>query len=118
MQQRKHGEGQLQRQHHLAQCKQIGHAALAPQSNDQNGRQDRQRAGNEPPNPRLDSPMHEAFHHHLSGERAGDGAALAAGEQGDREQRARDECSQQRREGQIGDPNPIAVGVEMDYLSA
>ena len=92
MQQRKHGEGELQREHHLTEGEQIGHAALSSQPNDQNGRQDRQRAGDKPPHPRFDSPMHEAFHHDLAGECPRNGAALAACEQRHGKQRARDEC--------------------------
>ena len=66
-------------------------------------------AGDQPPQPGRDAPVHEAFHDHLAGERAGDGAALAAGEQGDGEQRAGRGGAQQRRERQVGDANPVAV---------
>ena len=118
MQERKHGERQLQRQHHLAEGQQIGDAAVAAQANNENRRQNGQRASDEPPHPRFDPPVHEAFHHHLPGQRAGDGAALAAGQQSHRKQRARSSRPQQRRQRQIRDPNPIAVGAELDHLAA
>ena len=110
MQQRKHGERKLQRQHDLAQREQVGHAAVAADADDENRRQDRQRARDQPPHPGLDPPVHEAFHHHLPGERAGDRAALPAGQQRDGKQRAGGRGAQQRRQRQIRDANPVAVG--------
>ena len=97
-------------QHHLTQDQQIGDAAFASQADDEDRRQYGQGAGDQPPHPGLDSPMHEAFHHDLPGQGAGDGAALSAGEQRDGKQRARNRGPQQRRQGQVRHSNPIAVG--------
>ena len=60
----------------------------------------------------LDPPVHEPFHHDLAGQRAGDRAALAAGQQGHREQRAGRGRAQQRRQRQIGDADPVGVRAE------
>ena len=107
MQKRKHRERQLQRQHNLAQGQKISDATVAPQSDDQNGGKDGEASGNETPHPGPDSPMHEAFHHHLPGQCARDRAALPAGEQRHRKQGARQRSPKQRRERQVSDANPI-----------
>ena len=118
LQQRKHGKRQLQRQHHLAEGQQVVHAAVAAQADDEDRRQNGQRAGDQPPHPGRDPPVHEAFHHHLPGQRAGDGAALPAGQQRHGEQRAGGGGAQQRRQRQIGDADPVAVGAEGHDLAA
>ena len=102
--------GKLQREHDLAEREQVVDAAVAADADDEDGGKDGQRAGDEPADPGLDAPVHEAFHHDLAGERAGDGAALAAGQQRDGEQSAGGGGAQQRRERQVGDANPVAVG--------
>ena len=102
--------GSCKREHDLAQSQQVGDAAVAAQADDDDRRQDRQRSRDQPAHPGLDAPVHEAFHHDLAGQRAGDGAALAAGKQGDGEQRAGGGGAQQRRQGEIGDADPIAIG--------
>ena len=82
MQQGKHRKGELKGQHDLAEREQIIHTAVAANSNDEHGRDDCQRSGNESSQPGLNPPVHEAFHHHLSRQRASDGAALSACQQG------------------------------------
>ena len=118
VQQGKHGERKLQRQHDLAEGQQFGDAAVAAEADDEDGGQDGERARDEAAHPGPDAPVHEAFHHDLAGERAGDGAALAAGQQGDGEQRAGGGGAQQRGQGQVGDANPVAVGGEADDVSS
>ena len=88
MQQGKHGKGKLQREHYLAQREQIGDAAVAAQSDDQDRRQNSESAGDKPSHPRLDPPVHEPFHYYLAGERPRNRAALAGSQKRDREQRA------------------------------
>ncbi len=77
--------GSCKREHDLAEREQVGDAAVAAQSDDEDRGQNGERARDEPAHPGLDAPVHEAFHHDLPGERTGDGAALAAGQQGDGE---------------------------------
>lgn len=62
--------------------------------------------------------MHKTFHHDLPGEGTRDRTALTACEQGHREQRACKRSSKKRRESQIGDPDPIALRIEGNDLSA
>src|SRR5580704_12625339 len=78
LQQRKHGKRQLQRQDYLTQRQKISDAAITTQADDKHCREDRQHSCDQAANPGLNAPVHEAFHHHLAGEGAGDGAALAA----------------------------------------
>src|SRR2546425_1088203 len=118
MQEGEHRERELQGQHDLAEGQEIGHAAIAAQTDDEDRGEDGQCAGDQPPHPGLNPPMHEPFHHHLPGERPGNGTTLAAGQERHGEQRACDARAQQRREGQVRDANPITVGSEMDHLSA
>src|SRR5690348_17045868 len=92
MQQRKHGKWKLQCQHHLAERQQIGHSAISTQSDDNDRRQNRQCARDQPPHPRLYPPVHESFHHHLTRKRSGDRAALPA-----RQQRHREQCTGRHR---------------------
>ena len=93
-------------------------AAFAANADDKDRRQDRERAGNQSPNPGREPPVHEAFHHDLAGERAGDRAALTAGQEGNGEQDARRGGAQERSERQIRDANPIGVGAEGHDLTA
>jgi hypothetical protein len=88
LQQWKHGERKLQRQNDLTERQQVSHTAVASHSDDQHGRQDGQRPGDEPPYPRHYAPVHKAFHDHLAGKGAGDRAALPACQQRHRKQRA------------------------------
>ena len=78
MQQRKHGEWELQRQHYLAEREQIIHAGITAHADYYNRGNNRQRPRDEPAQPGLNAPVHKAFHDHLPGQRAGDGAALTA----------------------------------------
>ena len=91
---------------------------VAAEADDKNSGKDRQQAGDQPANPRTDSPVHEAFHHHLAGKGAGDGAALSAGKQRDGKEGAGGRNAQQRGKRQVGDPNPVGVFAEADDLSA
>ena len=118
MQQREHGEGKLQGEHDLAEGEQVGDTAVAAQANDEDGGQNGQGAGDETAHPGLDAPVHEAFHDDLAGERAGDGAALTAGEQGDGKERAGGGGAEQRGEGEVGDADPVAAGGECDDVAA
>src|ERR1700733_3292691 len=118
MKQGEHGERKLQREHDLAERKQIGDAAVAAQADDDDCRQDRQRARDEPSHPRLDAPVHEAFHHDLACERSGDGAALSGGEESYGEESAGNGCTQQRGKCEISDADPITIGTESDKVSA
>ncbi len=117
VQQGEHGEGKLQGEDDLAERQQVGDAAVAAHADDKDGGQDGQSPRDEPAHPGFDSPVHEAFHHDLSGESAGDGAALAAGQQGDGKERAGGGGAQERSEGQVGDANPVAGGGEVDDLA-
>ena len=56
----------------------------------------------EPPQPRPQADVEEAFHHDLAGQRAGQRRVLPGAEQRDREQRARDARAEQRREQLVG----------------
>ena len=69
--------GKLHRQHYLAQREQIVHAVVAAQPMTMTAGRIAS-AGDQPPHPWPNAPVHEAFHHHLSGERPCDGAALSA----------------------------------------
>ena len=80
---------------------------IALDADDQHGRDDREQARDHPPHPRANPPVHESFHHHLPGERAGDGAALPAGQQGDGEEDARRGRPQQRRQRVIRLLDPV-----------
>ena len=111
---RKHCERKLERQHDLAQCQEIGDAAVAAKSDHQDRGKNGEQAGDHPAQPGLDAPVHEAFHNDLAGEGSGDGAALSGGEKRDREHGAGDGRPEQRRESQVGNADPIAVGVELD----
>ena len=79
---------------------------------------DGQRTGDEPPQPRLDPPVHEAFHHHLAGHGADNGGALPAGQQCDGEKHARGRGTHQRCQRQVGRLDPIRRIIELDHLSA
>ena len=56
VQQRKQGQRQLERQDHLTEHQQVGHAAVAAQADDEHGRDDGQKPGEQSPQPRLDPP--------------------------------------------------------------
>src|SRR5581483_2887414 len=118
MQEREHGEGELKREHDLAEGEEVVDAAIAAQADDQDGRYDGECAGEQAAQPGGELPVHEAFHDHLSGERAGDGAALATGEEGNGEEDASGGGAEQGSERQEGNANPIGVAVELDDLSA
>ena len=93
MQQREHGEGELQCQHHLAQREQFGDTVVAAQTNDQDRGENGEGARDQPAHPGLDPPVHEAFHHYLTGEGSGDGAALTRSQKSYGEESARDRKS-------------------------
>src|SRR5579864_477245 len=112
-----HGEWKLKCQYDLTQSEQIGDAVVAAQTNDQYCRQDRERASDESAHPRLDPPVHETFHDNLAGQGAGDGTALAGGQQRNGEKCAGGGCSEQRGKCQVGDPDPVAFGAEGDELA-
>ena len=57
--------------------------------------------------------LREAFHHDLPGHGAGDGAALAAGQQRHGKEGAGGGSPQQWCQGQVGDANPVAVGLKV-----
>ncbi len=118
VEQREHGKRQLQAQDDLAQVDQIGDAAAPANADDHDGGQHGERAGDHAPQPRPHAPVHEAFHHHLPGQRAGDRAALAAGQQRHGEQRAGRRRAQQRSQRQVRDADPVAVRAERDDLAA
>ena len=108
MQQGEHREGQLQRQHDLAQDQQFVDAAvprmpmimiagtIASEARDQSAQ------------PRRHSPVHEPFHHDLAGERAGDGAGLPLASGGGEKHAGRG-GAQQRRQRQVCLPDPVSV---------
>ena len=117
MQERKHGEGQLQSEHDLAERQQIGHAAFPVKSDDQYRRRNRQRSRDQSPHPGPNAPVHEALHDDLSCQGSRDGAALSRRQQSNGKKRARKRGSQQRGQGQVSYPDPIAVGREVDQSS-
>src|SRR5215472_7518003 len=67
LQKRKHGKRKLQRKYYLTEGEQICDTGVTMQANDEYGGNDGEAARNQTPNPRLDTPVHEAFHHDLAG---------------------------------------------------
>ena len=116
VQQREQRQRQYEAENHLAEVDQVGDAARAADADNPDRRHDGEHAGDHPPDPRAEAPAHEAFHHDLPGQRAGDGAALAAGQQRHGEERAGQGRPQQRRQRQVRDADPVAVGAELDHL--
>ena len=112
MQQRKHGKRELKGQDHLAERQQVIHAAVTTNTDNQYRREDRYDARNHAPKPRIDSPVHEPFHHNLPGKGTGDGAALTAGKKSHRKQDASRRRAHQWCKGQIRNADPIRVGAE------
>ena len=105
--------GFAQGEHDLAEREQFRHAAVAASADDHDCRQDGQHSSNNAAYPRRDPPVHEAFHHHLSGERAGDRRRLSAGQEGHRKQDASGRSAQQRGQRNIRDANPIAIRADL-----
>jgi len=66
------------------------------------GRHNRDQAGDEPPQPRPDPDVQEAFHHDLTRERPCERRVLARREQRQREYGARPGHAQERREQLVG----------------
>src|SRR2546429_2714389 len=93
-----HRERQLQAQDHLAQDEQLGRAALPEEDSGERGRHNRDQPGDEPPQPRPDPDVQEAFHHDLTRERPCERRVLARREQRQREYGARPGHAQERRE--------------------
>ena len=95
--QRHHGEGELEAQDHLAQDEQRAGAVLAVQRRHDHGRDDGDEAGDQPPQPRRQADVEEAFHHDLARQRAGDRRVLARREQRHGEEHARERGAEERR---------------------
>jgi len=71
--QRDDGKAELQRENYLAQNEQLLRALLTGEGDDEDRRDDGQRARDQPPQPRGDLQVDEAFHDNLSGEGSADG---------------------------------------------
>ena len=68
--QRDHGEGELQAQDDLAQDQERARAMLAVQRGDDHRRHDRDESGDEPAEPGGQPDVEEPLHHDLAGQRA------------------------------------------------
>ncbi len=113
-----HGEGELEGEDDLAEGEEVGDAAVAAEADDEDGGEDGEGTGDEATEPGGDAPVHEAFHDDLSGEGAGDGGALPAGEEGDGEEGAGGGDTEEGGEGEVGHADPVGVVVEGDDLAA
>src|SRR5438105_9231328 len=100
--QREDREGQLQAENHLAEHDERTSASVAIEHDHDNRGDDRQQARNQPSQPWAQANVEKAFHHDLSGQRAGQCGVLAGAEQRDGEERARRGGAEQRRQQLIG----------------
>src|SRR4051812_41544243 len=107
MEEGEHRERKLQREDDLAEGEEVVDAAVAADADDEDGGEDGEEARDQPAYPWGKAPVHEAFHGDLAGEGAGDGAALAASEQGYGEECAGDSCANEGGKGEVSDLDPV-----------
>ncbi len=109
VQQGKHGERKLQRQHHLAESQQVGDTAVAAQADDQHRRQNRQvRVISR----RTQGWMRQRMKPSITTCPASVPVMVLLwplASKRDRKQCAGERRAQQRRQGQISHPNPVAI---------
>src|SRR5258708_18081893 len=96
--QRNHRERQLKTENHLTENEQRRNFVLAGKTDDQGGRNDRDRTCDEPAKPRLEPNVQKAFHHDLARQRAGQRGVLARCQQSAGEERAGEACPKYRAE--------------------
>src|SRR5205814_2868263 len=89
-------------ENHLTENKQRGDLVLTSKTNHQGGRNDGDRAGDEPAQPGLEPNVKKAFHHDLSSQCAGERGVLAGGEQRAGKERAGEACSEDGAEKFVG----------------
>ncbi len=92
----------MHREDDLAPDEQLGRFALAEPADHAHRGDDGDEARDHAPQPRRDADVEEAFHHDLAGERAGERGVLAAREQREREDDARDAHAQHGAEKPVG----------------
>ena len=87
---RDHGEGQLEGEHHLAQHQEATGGVLPEVEDREHRRRHGQEPGDHPPQPGPDPDVQVALHDDLARQGAGDGGALPRGQQGHGEGDGRD----------------------------
>ena len=100
--QRNHGEWQLKTQHHLTEDEQRSDFGFAGDADDQNRRNDRDRASDQAAHPGLEANVQKAFHDDLPGERAGERGVLSGSQERAGKERAGEAGAQNGTEKFVG----------------